>query len=161
MIVINRSDGNVTYNLEELRTRRVFTPGESKDLDSKELDALFQMDGGAELIKHYLLVKDKEWVNNHWDAPEEYFWEFSDIEKCLKEDSLDLFVETLDYSPRGVVEIIKMMAWKLPITDLNKIDAIRMKLGFNVQSATKIMENPLGKQTPAPKKERLRQRKED
>lgn len=59
MKVINRSDGNVTYALPELNTRRVFTPGASKEIEAKELEALWQTDGGQILIKDYLLVQDR------------------------------------------------------------------------------------------------------
>ncbi|NLV87667.1 MAG: hypothetical protein GX025_10715 [Clostridiales bacterium] len=159
MKVINRSDGNVTYHLEELRTRRVFTPNESKEIEPAEMEALFQMDGGAELIKHYLLVDDKAWVEDHWQPEEEYFWKYADIEHCLKEDSLELFSETLDYAPQGVLDLIKAISWKLPLTDLNKIDEIRNKLGFDVQGAVRIMESQIHRDVE-PKKERLRKRKE-
>ena len=35
--VTNRSDGNVTYTLEELRVRRVFNINETKEIDEAEL----------------------------------------------------------------------------------------------------------------------------
>lgn len=159
--VINRSAGNVTYNLEELKIRRVFTPNESKDVEEKELNTLFQMDGGAELVKHHLLVDDKEWVEKHFEAPVEYFWKLEDIERCVKEDPIDLFTETLDYAPQGVLELIKEYSWRLPLSDLNKIEVIRTKLGFDVQAAQAIMSTRV---TPAGntqgKKERLRKREE-
>lgn len=159
MKVINRSDGNVTYYLEEMRTRRVFTPNEAKEIEPAEMEALFQMDGGAELIKQYLLVDDKAWVESHWQPEEEYFWQYADIERCLKEDSLELFSETLDYAPQGVLDLLKTISWRLPLTDLNKINEIRNKLGFDVQAAVQIMESQVRREA-APKKERLRQRRE-
>jgi hypothetical protein len=160
MIVINRSDSNVTYNLEELKIRRVFTPNESKEIEEKELTALFQMDGGAELLKHHLLVDDKEWVEKYLpNAPVEYFWKLSDVERCVKEDSLELFTETLDYAPQGVLELIKGYSWRLPLTDLNKINVMRMKLGFDVQAAQAIMATAVPTQSTG-KKERLRKREE-
>lgn len=56
MKVINRSDGNVVYSLPELNIRRVFVPGESKDLSEQELNALWQIDGGASLLRNELMV---------------------------------------------------------------------------------------------------------
>lgn len=41
MKVYNRSDSNVTYSLPELNTRRVFALGESKELEPKEMEALW------------------------------------------------------------------------------------------------------------------------
>lgn len=140
MQVINRSDGNVAYHLPELNTRRVFTVGSEKDIDAKELEALWQTDGGQILIRNHLLVNDREWVKAHWDAPIEYFWQNEQIRKCLLEDDIDLFKETLDYAPEGVIDIIKSMAWRLPLTDLNKIAAIKDKTGFDVLLAIEVMK---------------------
>jgi len=141
MEVINRSDGVVAYVLPELNIRRVFNINEVKDIDEKELNALVQMDGGAILLKRDLLVNDKEWVKCQWpDVPIEYFWKEEDIKKCLLEDPLDLFQETLDYAPDGVLEIMKRLSWQLPLTDLNKIAALEKKLKFNVLAAIEIMK---------------------
>ena len=158
MKVYNRSDSNVTYNLQELSTRRVFALGECKELDAKELEALWQMDGGMIIIKDYLVVDDPDWVAAHWpDAPIEYFWKDADVKKCLLQDSLDLFQETLEYAPQGVIDLIKMYAWQLPISDLNKIEAIRLATGFDTLAAIDVMS--ASKTRPEPqKKERLRKR---
>lgn len=157
MKVYNRSDSNVTYSLPELNTRRVFALGESKDLEDKELEALWQMDGGLTIIKDYLLVDDEDWVKAHWDAPIEYFWKTEDVKKCLLEDPLDLFQETLEYAPQGVIDLIKMLAWKLPISDLNKIEALRIATGFDTLAAIDVMSAST-QRAAAPKKERLRKR---
>lgn len=160
MKVINRSDGNVTYNLPELNIRRSFAPGEVKDLPESELEALSQQNSGLGVLQNYLLVDDKEWVMTHWDAPIEYFWQPEQIKKCLLEDPIDLFEETLDYAPAGVIELLKAFAWRLPISDLNKIGAIREKTGFDVLRAIEIMKPTEGAQTTAPQKPQRRRREE-
>ena len=154
--VTNRSDGNVTYTLDELRTRRVFNISETKDISEDELEALWQTDGGQVLIKDYLLVHDKEWVKAHWDAPIEYFWDVDDIKKCLKEDDIELFTETLDYAPAGVIDLIKTLSWRMPLTDLNKIGAIRDKTGFDVMLAIEAMSAPTKTANAAPHTARRR-----
>lgn len=159
MNVINRSDGNVGYTLPEMNTRRVFAPGTHKDLDAKELEALWQQDGGQSLIINYLLVEDREWVKAHWDAPIEYFWQAEQIKKCLVEDSIDLFEETLDYAPQGVIDLIKSFAWRMPITDLNKIAAIKEKTGFDVLLAIEVMKASAPQQA-APQTPQRRRREE-
>lgn len=142
MKVINRSDSTVTYELPELSVRRTFSPGEEKDITGKELETLYQQTGGYPLIKDFLLVGDRDWVLRHYpDAPIEYFWNFDDIRKCILEDSPELFSETLDYAPEGVVDVIKRLAWQLPMTDLNKVEALREKTGFDAQAATQLMSN--------------------
>ena len=158
MKVINRSDGNVVYSLPEFNIRRVFTPGESKDVPEQELNALFQSDGGAELIKHELLVQDEDWVKKTMpNAPIEYFWGLEEVKHCLLNESLDLFEETFDYAPQGVIDLIKRMAWQLPITDLNKMKVIQEKTGFDVLQAIEIMKKPATAQCTQPH-ERLRKR---
>lgn len=158
MKVINRSDGNVTYALPELNTRRVFTPGASKEIEAKELEALWQTDGGQILIKDYLLVQDRQWVMTHWDAPIEYFWQNEEIKACILEDDLELFKETLDYAPAGVIDLIKTISWKLPLSDLNKIAAIRDKTGFDVHMAAQVMAD--GGDKPKANKGPQRRRRE-
>lgn len=158
MKVYNRSDSNITYTLPELNTRRVFALGECKELDAKELEALWQMDGGTTIIKDYLMVDDEAWVAEHWeDAPIEYFWKSEDVRKCLVEDDLSLFQETLEYAPAGVIDLIKMLAWQIPITDLNKVEAIRQATGFDVLAAIDVMSAAKPRSGPQ-KKERLRKR---
>lgn len=157
MKVYNRSDSIVAYALPELNVKRTFNLGESKDIEPKELEMLFQQDGGRVLLKEYLLADDEEWVAKHWDAPIEYFWKPDDIRKCCMEDSLELFQETLEYAPEGVIDLIKMYAWQTPMTDLNKIEALRMATGFDTMAAIEVMKSPNPKTAP-PKRERLRKK---
>lgn len=162
MKVTNRSDGNVVYLLPEFNKRRLFAVGETKDIQEKELESLFQAAGGAELIKDYLLVEDEAWINKHWaDAPVEYFWKEEEIRNCLLNDSQELFEETIDFAPSGVLDIMKRLSWQLPLSDLNKIHTMleHPRLGFDVLAAIDIMKKPDGEGYNKPaKKERLRRR---
>ena len=159
MKVINRSDGTVVYSLPEYHVRRVFNLGESKDIPEEEINALWQDDGGNSLIRNELIVQDEEWVNKNMpNAPIEYFWTVEDVDKCIKEDSLELFEETLEYAPTGVIDLIKSRAWQLPMTDLNKVDALEKKTGFNALKAIEVMKKPEGVTVTAKPKERLRKR---
>lgn len=160
MKVINRSDGTLVYELPELNVRRVFNVGETKEIPEAELEALFQTDGGHVLIKDYLLVEDRDWVKAHWDAPIEYFWQNEQVKKCLLEDPIDLFEETLDFAPAGVIDLIKTFAWRLPISDLNKIAAIKNKTGFDVLLAIEVMKPTDGAAQAAPNKPQRRRREE-
>lgn len=139
--VTNRSDEIVTYTLPEMNIRRVFTPGSYKDLEPAELAALAQTDGGLVLLRDSLLVEDEEWViKNLGEPPIEYFWTEEDVKRCVFQDPVDLFSETLDYAPEGIKEMIKRISWEAPLSDMNKINLIREKLGFDVQAAINIME---------------------
>ncbi len=146
MKIINRSDGKVSYQLPEMNNiKRIFEPWEEKEISGEELMALFSLDGGIDLVKQYLLVDDKQWVQEHFDAPIEYFWKKEEIRKCVFEDDLDLFEETFDYAPDGVIDLIKAIAWKEQLSDLNKIKIIEEKTGFDVMASIQIMS-----QTKAP-----------
>lgn len=158
--VTNRSNGEVTYSLAELSVRRVFSIFETKNIPEAEMEALFQTDGGRELIKDFLLIHDEDWVNRHWEPTIEYFWTEKEIKECLLNDTTELFSETLDYAPEGVIDLIKFYAWKLPISDLNKINVISEKLGFDVQAAVVMMKEMVPEETSGQTK-RLRQKKSE
>ena len=156
--VYNRSTGMVYYSLPELGIRRAFNLGEIKNIDEKELEALSQIDGGLILLKENLLVDDKDWVEKHFEAPIEYWWKPEKIKKAMLEDSLELFSETLDYAPEGVLDFIKMFSWQVPLTDLNKIAVLKEKTGFDAQAAALLMKknNTESEQAPTRRK-RLRE----
>ena len=58
---------------------------------------------------------------------------------------------------KGVIDLIKMLAWQLPITDLNKVEAIKQATGFDTLAAIDVMSAATPR-AAAPKKERLRKR---
>jgi len=156
MQVTNRSDGIVTYSIPELNVHRTFARNETKDITVKELNQLYQINGGAEILRHFLLVHDREWVNKTWDPPLEYFWGEKEIIKCLQEDSIELFAETLDYAPIGVIDLIKEYSWRLPLTDLNKAEVLLKKTGFDAIAAIEVMKTDDTKQQAPTKGARLR-----
>ncbi len=158
MNVLNRSDDVVVYAVPEQNIRRVFEIGEEKtNIDEKELNALVQTDGGRTLLNEYLMVEDPNWVDEHLgEVPIEYFWKFSDIKSCMLFDTEELFKDTLEFAPEGVIDVIKRLAYETPLADLNKIKAIYERTGFDVQAALE-----LNKDRPKPvqeKKERLRKK---
>ena len=153
--VYNRSTGIVVYELPELNVRRTFGIGEVKDIDEKELEMLSQQQGGLRILYHLLLVDDREWVSRHFEAPIEYWWMPDKIKKSMIEDDAELFAETFDYAPNGVLEYIKKFAYEMPLTDLNKVQIIKDKTGFDVLTAISLMRDT--KEVPeAPKLQRRR-----
>lgn len=158
MNVLNRSTDQVVYSLPEMNIRRVFTVGENKEIPAEELRALSQLDGGLILLKEYLRVDDRAWVDEYLpDAPIEYFWGSDEVRKCILEDSPELFSETLDYAPEGVIDMIKDFSWKMPMTDMNKIHSLLEKTGFDVLAAIEVMKSKDGEVQEKPRrKERLR-----
>ena len=158
MKVMNRSTGQAGYALPELNIRRVFNIGEIKELKDNEIRALYNTDAGRGMLTHILQVQNKDFVLKEiWpDAPIEYFWTIEDIKKCIYEDSVELFAETIDYAPDGVVDIIKDLAWRGPMNDLNKCNVLRDKLGFDPIAAHEIMSKMPKTETKKPTGGRLR-----
>lgn len=159
MKVMNRSTGSAGYSLPELNIRRVFNVGEIKELKEEEILALYNTDAGRLMLCQILQIQNKDFVRKEiWpDAPPEYFWSIENIRKCMLEESADLFAETLDYAPEGVVDIMKDLAWRTPLTDLNKCTIMKNKLGFDPIAAHTIMSKTLPVATKERKQGRLRE----
>lgn len=134
--VKNRSAGNVVYRVPDMGVRRDFTPGEVKIVDYEELRQLSYTQGGAALIGEYLQVLDKPVLKQMYDHVEpEYNFSDDDIKALILTGSLDSFLDALDFAPIGVLDLIKKYAVSLPMADLNKMNALKEKLGFDVQVA--------------------------
>lgn len=142
--VMNRLGGEVSYQLPELRVRRVFGAGEVKNIPIDELNALWGTNGGRSLLVDELIVNDDTWVKEHqkWDRDTmpEYWWTPQDIEHYLLTDDLQDFIDTLTHAPDSVIGWIKTKAYQIPLTDMNKIEAIKRHTGFDVLSAIRIMK---------------------
>ena len=152
--VKNRSAGSVVYKVPDLRVRRDFLPGEVKTVDMDELVQLSYKTGGALLLSEYLQILDeparKEIAG---EVEPEYNYSDEDVKKLILNGSLDAFLDALDFAPVGVLDMIKKYSVSLPISDLNKVKALKDKLHFDVQAA--IAAN--GEEAPAeeaPKKTR-------
>lgn len=137
--VSNRSGGSVGYSIPDLGLHRTFQAGEVKDITMDELRKLSYVPGGNTIISEYLVIDNKDAIAELLGGVEpEYFYTEDDIKKLLTEGSMDQFLDTLDFASEGVLELIKDLAVKLKISDINKRDAIKEKLGFDVTKAIEI-----------------------
>lgn len=135
-MIKNRSAGVVVYTLPERNVRRIFQPGEVKKISKEELIALSYISGGKELMSNYLMIQDDKAVQELSIAAEQEYWlNEQQIIELLQTGTLDEFLDTLDFAPAGVIDLIKNFSVSLPLTDLNKIDALRQKTGFDVTKA--------------------------
>lgn len=135
--VTNRSGSTVCYNIPEMNDlRRVFAPGETKRLSYEELEKLTYRPGGLTLIANYLLIKEADVIENLGIHTEpEYHLSRDEVVKLMLTGSLDAFLDCLDFAPEGVLQIIKDAAVELPLNDVQKREAIKNKLGFDVSAA--------------------------
>ena len=128
--VKNRSSSVVVYRIPESNLRREFAPGETKRIPFGELEKLTYQQGGREMLEQFLQIVDEVVttdLNVHMSE--------SQIRDLLVSGSLDAFLDALDFAPIGVIDLIKTMAVKLPLTDLNKRKALKEKTGFDVDKA--------------------------
>ena len=61
-----------------------------------------------------------------------------DIIDLIQNGSYDSFLDALDFAPEGVIDLIKHYAVSLPCNDSSKREALRTKLGQNIEAALKI-----------------------
>lgn len=134
----NRSGSTVIYNITEDRLRREFSPGEVKDIPEDELNKLTYQPGGRKLIEDYLLIENEAVTSDIGIKTEpEYWMTESEVIDLLKNGSLDAFLDCLDFAPAGVLDMIKYYSVTLPLNDVNKREAIKSKLNFDVGLAIK------------------------
>ena len=134
--VKNRSSSVVVYRIPESNLRREFAPGETKRIPFGELEKLTYQQGGREMLEQFLQIVD-EVVTTDLNVHREFEYNMSEnqIRELLISGSLDAFLDALDFAPIGVIDLIKTMAVKLPLTDLNKRKALKEKTGFDVDKA--------------------------
>ena len=136
MKVKNRSASVVGYTIPDLNVRRRFAPGETKDVPQEELEKLLYQPGGAELFYSDLQVSAEDLRKlNGQEQEQEYFYSEQQVKDIMLTGSLDEFLDMLDFAPMGVINLIKTYSTSLPMTDMNKCDALKNKTGFDAMKA--------------------------
>jgi hypothetical protein len=136
MKIKNRSASVVGYTIPEANIRRRFAPGEIKDIPKEEIEKLLYQPGGRELFMDDLQASSA--LLRELGLPEqepEYFYSHEDIKKIMVSGSLDEFLDLLDFATQGGISIIKDYAIKLPLADMNKIEALKKATGFDAGKA--------------------------
>ena len=156
--VTNRSSGMVIYRVPEMNVRRVFNLHETKEVPFGELFAVAQQPGGRELLYGYLLIKDvqaaKELMNIDLKSEVEYNMTEDEVKTWMHTSSLDAFKDALDFAPEGVKDLMKRFAIELPLNDVEKREAMKKQLNFDVDKAIEIKREAEApeKGEPAPEK---------
>jgi hypothetical protein len=137
--VTNRNNGSTGYSIPEMNgLRRNFAPAETKKISMEELRKLSYQPGGEYLLKNYLIMFNEEAVAELVGAVEpEYYYTDADIENLLIKGTLDQLDDCLTFAPVGVVEVVKNMAVKFKLNDMDKRELIFEKTGFNPDNAIK------------------------
>ena len=140
--VKNRSAGVATYKIPELGVRRSFQAGEIKKISAEELEKLTYRPGGMALLANFLQIMEPEAIAKVGLKPQpEYHMSEQDIAKLMMNGSIDEFLDCLDFAPPGVIDLIKKLSVSLPMTDFQKVNALKAKTGFDAAAALKhVME---------------------
>ena len=147
MLVKNRCAGLVGYDIPDLKISRRFVAGEVKDISKEELDKLAYQPGGLYILQNYLQVSEEDAKILDMHNEPEYYLTEEQIKNLLLNGSMDAFLDALDFAPKGVIDMFKDLAIKLPLTDTNKMKAIKDKTGYDVAKA---IEFNLSTQEEAP-----------
>ena len=139
--LLNRDTGSVGYTLEDTGTHRRFTPGETKKVTFDEIEKLSWAKGGKELLRDYLIIMDEEAAREILgDIEPEYFYTKDTVKKLLKDGTLEQLQDTLEFAPKGVVELVKQEAVEMKLDSNVKREEIQKKTSFNVDRAIQINE---------------------
>lgn len=142
--VSNKSAGRVVYKIPEMNVRREFYPHEAaREVELKELEMLAQQPGGRNMIYNYLMVYDEKVLKHLLNGTPsiEYWLEEKDIPSWMEKCSLAEFEDALDFAPEGTKDLIKEYAYKLPLNDYAKREAIKKQLGFDVTNAIELTKD--------------------
>ena len=140
--VKNRSAGVAVYSIPEMGISRSFQPGETKQMSAEELEKLTYRPGGMALLANFLQIIEPEAIAKVGLNPQpEYHMSEQDIMKLMQTGSIDEFLDCLDFAPPGVIDLIKKLSVSLPLTDIQKVSALKAKTGFDAAAALKhVME---------------------
>ncbi len=141
--VTNRDSGGVGYIIPDLgNLYRRFSPGETKNLPYEELEKLSWIPGGKRILKNYLKIDNEDAVNELLGNVEpEYYYSEEDVRTLLSpKGTLAQLEDCLQYAPDGVLELVKKIAVETKLNDIEKRDAIKKALHFDVSAAISINE---------------------
>lgn len=135
-LVKNRSAGRVCYTIPELGVRRTFAPGETQKIPYSELVKLTYQPGGKNLLVSFLQVQAAEVLESfNMNVQPEYYMDENQVKELLLHGSQDAFLDCLDFAPTGVIDMVKKFAVELPLSDYEKREAMKEKIGFDVDKA--------------------------
>ena len=139
--ITNRDSGKVGYTIPDLRLYREFSAGETKTITFDELEKLAWTRGGLSLLKDYLIIEDEEAAQEILGHLEpEYYYTDAVVKKLLTEGTLEQLQDTLEFAPKGVIDLIKKESIELPLNNVAMRKEIFNKTHFNVDRAVEINE---------------------
>lgn len=137
----NRDSGRVGYTIEDTGAHRTFIGGEAKQVPFEEIEKLSWSTGGRSLLREFLIIQDPEAAEEILgELPPEYYYDENSVKTLLTEGSVEQLEDTLDFAPKGVIDLVKEEAVNLKIDSTAKRDIIKERTNFNVSNAIEINE---------------------
>lgn len=145
----NRDNGTVGYSIPDLNLHRTFSGGETKTVTFEELEKLAWVKGGLNLLKNYLIIQDQEAAEELLGNVEpEYYYTKDTVRTLLTEGTLEQLQDTLEFAPKGVIDLVKEEAVELPVNSVAMRDEILKKTKFNVDKAVEMKKASLEDEEP-------------
>lgn len=152
--VIKRAKGSVGYKIDTLRVSRSWKH-DAKDpiyIPVAELIELTTIPGGRKLLEEYLIIQDEDARLEVLgiETPPEYSYTEKEINYLLHKGSNEQLLDCLDYAPKGVLDLVKMLAIQNKPDTTVKVDAINKKFGINLDELIKFnaeLRNPNEEET--------------
>ena len=135
MKVTNRSASQVGYAIPDMNIKRLYQPGETKNVSQEELEKLAFEPGGLYILANFLQVSVEDAQILQINPEREYYLSADGVKELIRSASLDEFLDALDFAPKGVIDMIREYSVTLPMTDTQKAEAFFEKTGFNVLKA--------------------------
>lgn len=135
--VTNRNAGWTGYSIPDTGVNRTFTPAETKKIPLTELQQLQYVSGGDYILKHCLVINDKDALSvlNMENVEPEYFYTEAEVRELLEIGTLDQLEDCLNFAPDGVLDLIKQIAVTIELPDVRKRKMISEKTGLNIDNA--------------------------
>lgn len=137
VLMKNRSSATAGYTIPETGVTREFAPGETQKIPKEEIEKLSYLPGGKVLLADYFLIDDKELAADLCpnSLEPEYWMSEENVKDIMLHGSIEQFLDCLDYAPIGVLDLMKKYAVTLPLGNLQKIEALKNKTGFDTTLA--------------------------
>lgn len=135
--VTNRSNSTVILKVPDRHFRAELHPHETRPISYGDILDIVAQPGGRSLLYNFLLIKNPQALRQGLNVSEEpeYWLTEEKIATWMPTCSLNEFIDALHFAPQGVLDLIKKYAVELPLNDVEKRNAIKDVLKFDVNLA--------------------------
>lgn len=129
--VMNMTEHKITLVDRNTRSRYIFGPQQAKSLAASDIRSLAYVPGILTMFYDGKLRLDNDKLAAEFNIPTdipEYSYTIEDIDNILLNEDIEVLLDTLDFAPEGILEIVKSRAVALKIPSLEKRKVISDRL---------------------------------